>query len=114
MANLCKVPGCTKHVQKQGKCKAHLNGSEPRQSVFKNASQGINAAEVLPTYLVKEVDVVLPEQDEITNIDYMAFLRQKYDERFGSGVSRMNQARTPYERAQIYLSECDAIIGMGC
>lgn len=113
MANICKVDGCTKHVQRSGKCKAHLNGSEPRASVFKNAPKGINAAEVLPEYQVKEVDVVLPELDEITNIDYLAYMRQQFDQKFEEFATDLNSARTPYERAKFYLSQCDAIIGLG-
>lgn len=32
---VCIVKGCTKLAQKQGKCKAHLNGSTPRQARIK-------------------------------------------------------------------------------
>lgn len=102
---ICKVDGCTKHVQKLGKCKAHLNGTEPRRSYIRKPDGNVaNVANVVN---------VSAAADEIKNIDYLAFLRQKYDERFEECVSRLNTARTPYERAALYLRECDAIIGLG-
>ena len=65
----------------------------------------IECADTLP--------VTLFDVQEITNIDYMAFMRQKFDEKFEEWATDLNKARTPYERAQRYIHQCDAIIGMG-
>lgn len=50
---------------------------------------------------------------EITNIDYIAFLRQKAEERFEEAVSRLNKTRTPEEHARVYLVELSAYTGIG-
>jgi hypothetical protein len=115
MAKICKVEGCTKTAQQQGKCKAHLNGTEPRKSVFKNRVNvsDIQNAETLPPVRVDVKPVMVSGAEEIRNIDYMAFMRQKFDEKFEEWATELNTARTPYERAQRFLDQCDAIIGLG-
>lgn len=147
MAAKCKVVGCTKAVQKQGMCKAHLNGSEPRKSVFKSprvadasdtgkvavmADAARVIAHIEQAARVQVPEIVLCDEcgnepclcvaaepmftldvQEITNIDYIAFLRQKAEERFEAAVSRLNKTRTPEEHARVYLVELSAYTGIG-
>ena len=118
----CNMKGCNKVESVDGFCTTHADPAkiaprsqkrkDKRAAAKKVGSDSVNIRyEVLPVEHTKCATVTA---DEIRNIDYMAFLRQKYDERFDQSVSRLNKARTPYERAAFYLQECDAIIGLGC
>lgn len=66
-----------------------------------------------PCQCVSVQPVMVSGALEIANIDYIAFLRQLHDEHLEAVVSRLSQALTPYDRAKLYLSACDAITGLG-
>lgn len=109
---LCNVKGCDRLAQANtdGMCKSHFSGRPSRKLV--QASIVAVAANVIDES--GWVQPVMEITSEISSIDYMAFLRQKYEERFEESVTRMNKAQNPYERASLYLRECDAIMSLEC
>lgn len=111
---LCSIVGCEKLAQtgKNGMCKAHFSGSKPRPSRLVAVDIVPDAVPVTLPAPVAGV-AVAPSVQEITNIDYIAYLRQLLDEKLEEWVTDLNSASTPKDRARRYLDMCSAAEGLG-
>lgn len=117
---LCIIKGCTKKAQIQGQCKSHFHGTTPRTpraaltSGQAKVEQGFDVVD--DSGWVQPVMVqapVVPSVQEISSIDYIAFLRQLFDAKVEEWVAELNSAANPKERARFYLAMCDAAEGLG-
>lgn len=66
-ANLCSVPGCEKYVQRAGKCKAHLNGTDPRRSVPRPQNKSVQS----------DAPVPVPSNHESHIVNLLELFKQK-------------------------------------
>ena len=111
----CSIDGCKSLAQGGcgGMCKAHFHGKAPR--VFKRQPPVV-AVEDLKVDVVDGSGLMQPvvvTADEVTNVDYIAYLRLLFDEKFEECVSALNNTKTPRDRARCYLSVCDSVEGLG-
>lgn len=109
---ICKMPGCTKFVHARGMCWAHersVLGINPQTGLPVNGAAPVKVkAKAVPNVPAPVVSV-----DEITSLDYIAYLRQILDDKLEAMISQLNSASNPRQRAEFYISMCDAAEGLG-